>query len=56
MPLKKKKTQKAFDSNVAELIRSWKKTGKIGHAHPRTMAKARKIALAIAYSIKRGGK
>jgi hypothetical protein len=56
MPLNKKKTKKAFQGNVAELIRSFKKSGKIGKSNPSSMDEARKQALAIAFKIKRGGK
>ncbi len=51
MPLKKGK--KAFDSNVSELIATYRKTGKIGNSRPAGADKARKQALAIAFNVKR---
>lgn len=53
MPLIKSKSKEAFAKNVAELIRSYKKSGRIGTSEPGSMEKARKQALAIAFSIKR---
>jgi len=56
MPLQKARTEKAFEANVAELRRSYKEKGKIGTTKPRSKEHARRIALAIAFDIKRGGK
>lgn len=53
MPLKQKKMKK----NISELIRSFKKKGKIGRVKPKDKDHARRIALAIAYDKrKRKGK
>lgn len=53
MPLKKGKSEDTFDSNMSELIATFRKTGKIGKSRPKGADKARKQALAIAFS-KRG--
>ena len=55
MPLNQSTSKKAFAGNVAELIRSYKAKGSIGSSKPESKEKARKQALAIAFSIK-GGK
>ena len=55
MPLKKGSSQKTFESNVSEIMHSYKRKGKIGKVKPRSKAHARKIALAIAFNVKRGG-
>ena len=52
MPLKQGKSKKTFDSNMSELIASYRKTGKIGSSRPKGADKARKQALAIAFSQK----
>jgi len=52
MPLTKGKSQQAFDSNMSELIATYRKTGKIGKSKPQGMEKARKQALAIAFNTK----
>jgi len=54
MPLKKGKSQAAFDSNMSELIAHYRKTGKIGRSRPKGADRARKQALAIAFGIKKG--
>jgi len=56
MPLKKSKSKKAFEYNVAELIHTYKKKKKIGNIKPKNAKKARQIALAIAFKINRRGK
>jgi len=57
MPLRKVPgSEKAFKYNVRELIRSWRKKGKIGKRAIKTFEEARRTALAIAFRIKRGGK
>lgn len=53
MPLKKGKSQKIFQANLSELLDKYGKTGKIGYSKPESMAKAKKQALAIAYSKQR---
>ena len=50
MPLKKGSSQATIGSNIAECIRSYKKTGKIGNTAPKNMAHARKICAAASYS------
>jgi hypothetical protein len=49
MSLKKGSSQKIISANIAEMIRSWKKTHKIGNTRPKTLAEAREIATAAAY-------
>lgn len=55
MPLISGKSEEAFRSNLSEMIRAYKTTGKIGNSSPKSLAKARKQALADAFE-KRGGK
>lgn len=50
MPLKKGSSQKTIQKNISELIKSYKKTGKIGSSKPKSAKKAREQAVAIAYS------
>ncbi len=50
MPLKTGSSKRTITSNIAELIKTWKRTGKIGTAHPKNLADAQKMAAAIAYS------
>ena len=38
-----------ISANIAEMIRSWRRTGKIGNTHPKSAEEARKIAARIAY-------
>jgi hypothetical protein len=54
MPLKSGKSKEAFNFNVEELVNSWKKKGKMGSSRPESLNKARKQALAIAFSKQRG--
>lgn len=53
MPLKKGKSEEAFRYNVSELMKSFKKKGKIGKSKPANTEEARKQALAIAFAQKR---
>ncbi len=48
MPLKKGRSRKVISSNIEEIVRSWKKTGKIGNSKPKTKKQAVKQAVAIA--------
>lgn len=50
MPLKKGKSKQAFQSNIKEVLGAFKETGKIGSSKPKSLAKAQKQAVAIAYS------
>lgn len=54
MPLIHSDSKKAFEENVAELIKSFKKSGRIGSSKPANKNAARKQALKIAFEIKRG--
>jgi predicted CopG family antitoxin len=54
MPLIKSKSKSAFSDNIAELINSFKKKGRIGNSKPANVNNARKQALAIAFKMKRG--
>ena len=53
MPLKQGESNKTRSENIAEMMHSFKKTGKIGNTKPRSTAKAAKIAAAIAYKKQR---
>jgi hypothetical protein len=48
MPLSKGKSKKTIGKNVKELMKSYKKKGKIGTSKPKTKKKAQKQAVAIA--------
>jgi len=50
MPLKPGSSKKTISSNVGELMSSYKKKGTLGTSHPKSKAKARKQAIAIAMS------
>lgn len=54
MPLRAGKGQKTVSGNVKELLDSWKEKGTIGNARPKSMAEARRMAVAIAYKKARG--
>jgi len=49
MPLKSGKSQATVSANIAEMMRSWEKTGKIGNVQPKNKKNALKIAQAAAY-------
>jgi hypothetical protein len=55
MPLKPGGARETISGNIAEMLRSWKRTGKIGNTSPRSMKEARRIAAAAAYTKARGG-
>ena len=50
MPLKKGSSSKTISKNISELMRSFKKKGKIGNFKPKTKKKALKQSIAIALS------
>lgn len=50
MPLKTGRSKKVIGSNIGEMVRKYKKTGKIGTSTPSSMDKAQAQAAAIAYS------
>lgn len=50
MPLKSGSSDKTKNKNIGELMKSYKKTGKIGTSKPNSMKKAREQAAAIGYS------
>lgn len=49
MPLQKGSSQKIISANIAECIKSYKKSHKIGNIKPRNLAHAIKICKAMAY-------
>lgn len=55
MPLIQSNSKAAFGRNVSELMNAYAAKGKIGSSTPKSKAKARKQALAIAFNIKKGG-
>ena len=50
MPLKTGKSSKVVSENIGEMVRSYKKTGKLGTSKPKSAEKAQKQAVAIALS------
>lgn len=54
MPLHKGKSDKTRNKNIQEVMRSFKKTGKIGKIKPKSAKHAAAIASAIAYRQQRG--
>ena len=42
--------KKYVSDKISEIVRDWKKTGRIGSSHPKTLAQAQKQAVAVAYS------
>ena len=56
MPLKKGSSQKTISTNIGEMVRKFKDTGKIGTSRPRSTRKAVKQAAAIAYGSARKSK
>lgn len=56
MPLKKGASQKVFEENIRELMRSYKRGGRF--ARGKSPAKAREMAVAAAFAMRRksGGK
>jgi len=56
MPLQEGSSKETISQNVSELIKAFKKKGKIGNVTPENMGKARKVALAAAFSSARKDK
>jgi hypothetical protein len=50
MPLKPGKTQEDISNNIAEMMRSFKKTGMIGNTKPRNKEHAMQVAQAAAFT------
>lgn len=55
-PLKKGRSQATISKNIAECIRSYKKSGKVGNTHPKSLKHAMKICQAAAYTSARRSK
>lgn len=53
MPLFKGKSKKTRNKNIAEMMGSWKESGKIGKITPKNAKHAAAIASAIAYKQQR---
>ena len=51
MPLKKGKSKKVISENIEELMHSYHKKGTIGASSPKSNKKAKKQAIAIAFSM-----
>lgn len=49
MPLKRGSSPKTVSANIGEMVRSYKKKGKIGSSKPKSVGAAAKQAAAIAY-------
>jgi len=45
--------ERAIDRTIAELLRTWRRTGKIGNSSPQSYEEAVKQATAIAYGTAR---
>lgn len=56
MPLKKGRSKKSVSSNISELVKSFKKTRKIGNSRPKNKKAAVKQAVAIALSMAKKSK
>ena len=56
MPLQKGRSKSVISKNIAECIRSYKKSGKIGNARPKSLKHAVKICSAAAYTSARKSK
>ncbi|HUV84644.1 MAG TPA: hypothetical protein VMV86_02995 [Methanosarcinales archaeon] len=56
MPLKKGRSQATISKNIAECIRSYKRSGKIGNTSPKSLKHAMSICQAAAYTSARRSK
>lgn len=55
MPLKSGSSEAVIQDNIAELVRAYRRTGKIGNTTPKNAQHAREIATAIANEKAKGG-
>ena len=56
MPFKSGSSKATISKNIAECIRSYKKSGKVGNARPRNLKHAMRICSAAAYTSARKSK
>jgi len=56
MPLAKGSSKGVISSNIRECILSYKKSGKVGNIHPKSLKHAMKICSAISYTSARKSK
>ena len=54
MPMMEGKSQEVISGNIAEMMRSYKNKGAIGHTMPKSKKHAMKIAAAAAFAKARG--
>jgi len=58
VPIKKGKSKKTISKNIREVVRSYKKTGRIGTSRPKSgqAARAQAVAIALESARKSGAK
>ena len=56
MPLKKGSSKKTISSNIRECVLSYKRSGKVGNTHPKSLKHAMSICSGMSYKSARKGK